>query len=631
MNDFIDIDGLPSFNFQKLPKNFRNIKINQPRKSTEETFSIEYKDKYINEYLLNFSKKEKNSHLNELVNNIIDFRKKCLNMDKKDNKIRKIIASNYLLFHNLEKNLIEFSYISKKENRDEKIENLYEWYKDIINKNKTLKAINARYDNNLFEEKNSDINEINKDNKEDDLKNKENNKENISTEIINKKLSESFNQKESNLNQSSSSIKLKKNLSWNFMTKISLKKEYTKFNNFPIINSEIFKPSYKKNQFPKIKNRFFRIEKDIMENKLKMLREKGSIEGIIKVINKFGITRAKFKENLNTKYETKELIKMYINEHNNDFDINNSKLLKKYLNKKINIKNINKNNFRTFTSKNNINWNKTTDKNKETEDISNLKLNIGNIFPKQQRIFYGINHTKIFIDKIKNINEFTRKINDNVNNIKTFNIKMKICGNDIKISNLLSKSTEYKNSIIKEGSNHIISNHVSFEEDIKNQNMPNDTNEIKKKHINYSLSLFSEINSKKIKLYRERNKRTNLLGNKPLNLNEEKKLYLFNNYIHNKNNFLSVRKNMEILNKYDYKQIESKNSNYFSNHSIRYDNIHEDDITDNYIDKEINKKNENKLQKRIFLSKALFEPKCTTNFFSLYYFPRPESNLLKSK
>ena len=440
MNDFIDIDGLLSFNFQKLPKNFKNIKINQPRKSTEETFSIEYKDKYINEYLLNFSKKEKNSHLNELVNNIIDFRKKCLNMDKKDNKIRKIIASNYLLFHNLEKNLIEFSYISKKENRDEKIENLYEWYKDIINKNKTLKAINARYDNNLFEEKNSDINEINKDNKEDDIKNKEINKENISTEIINKKLSESFNQKESNLNQSSSSIKLKKNLSWNFMTKISLKKENTKSNNFPIINSEIFKPSYKKIQFPKIKNRFFRIEKDIMENKLKMLREKGSIEGIIKVINKFGITRAKFKENLNTKYETKELIKMYINEHNNDFDINNSKLLKKYLNKKINIKNINKNIFRTFTSKNNINWNKTTDKNKETEDINNLKLNIGNIFPKQQRIFYGINHTKIFIDKIKNINEFTRKINDNVNNIKTFNIKMKICGNDIKISNYYLKA-----------------------------------------------------------------------------------------------------------------------------------------------------------------------------------------------
>ena len=59
--------------------------------------------------------------------------------------------------------------------------------------------------------------------------------------------------------------------------------------------------------------------------------------------------------------------------------------------------------------------------------------------------------------------------------------------------------------------------------------------------------------------------------------------------------------------------------------------IHEDNIKYNYIDKEINKKNENKLQKRIFLSKALFEPKCTTNFFSLYYFPRPESNLLKSK
>ena len=88
---------------------------------------------------------------------------------------------------------------------------------------------------------------------------------------------------------------------------------------------------------------------------------------------------------------------------------------------------------------------------------------------------------------------------------------------------------------------------------------------------------------------------------------------------------------MEILNKYDYKQMKEKNSKTFFNNSCRYDNIDEDDIKEFYVDKKINNKNKNKLKERTFLSEALFEPKYNKNIFSLYYFPKPENNLLSNE
>ena len=313
---------------------------------------------------------------------------------------------------------------------------------------------------------------------------------------------------------------------------------------------------------------------------------------------------------------------------------------------------------------------------------NNTTNNSYNTKTKKERIFYGINHIKIFLDKIKNINKDNKKINDNdKNNIQTFNIRMKICGNDIKISNLISKSTGDKSALIKEISNQIISNDFLFKEKIKNQNKSydiikkediynslgnyNDNNisslseeekeenkkekkeeyfeeeefynklqkeKEKKKHINCNLSLFHLNNYKKISLNKKKNIHSNIFRkfkHKSLNLNEKKKLDIINNFIHNKSDFLSIRKNMEIINKFDYKQINDKNSNIFFHHSCRYDNIDEDDkIKISNIEENIIK---NKLQKRFSLSKALFEPKSNNSFFSLYYFPRPGSKLLIRK
>ena len=737
MNDFMGMEmGIPNFNFQRLPKNFLNMNANQPRKSKPEAFLSKYKDKYINESLLDFSKSEKNSLLEELVNNIIDFRKKCIHKKENDNKILDTIISNYLLFHNVEKNLIEISYISQREHRDKKIEILYKWYQNILNKNKILKrmksksykSVNEKYDFN--EDKKENENEEIKENKEDNKENIENNEEVkinkkeeiikeeqeeelpqkkeeekkgiIPTEIVKNKLSESFSRKErlrlSSAKEQKSDIILntKSNPSWNFMTRLHIKKNCANNNSLPRTNSEIFYSSFithkpcKKIFFPVIKEKHFRVEEDIMNSKLRQIQEKRNWEEVNIHLSKFGMIRAKFKENVNNKYEMKELIKMYVNENKNknETEINNSKLLKKYLKKKIKIKNV----YNKSLSNKSINFNNTLDKNKETLLIKNENLNINkgtNI--KNERVFYGINHIKIILDKIKNINQDDKKIIDNENNnIQTFDIKMKISGNIIKISNLFSKSTGDKSTTIKDTSNEIISSDLLFKEKMINKNKSFDIikkediyktdlnnslennnpeeeekeeqeeeikkeekkedeynydenfyynleqEEEKKKHIDYNLSLFHLNNYKKIPLNRKKNRNANFFRKfrfKPLNLNEKKKLDIYNNFIHNKSDFLSIRKNMEIINKFDYKQINDKNSNIFFHHSCRYDNIDEDDkIKDNIVDEEdMNKKNENKLQKRFCLSKAFFEPKSNVNFNSMYYLPRPGSKLLIRK
>ena len=722
--------GIPNFNFQKLPKSFINMNVNQPQKKQPDSYYTKYKDKFINESLLNFSKEEKNPLLKELVNNIIDFRKKCVNQNENDIKIKKIIAGNYLFFHDIEKNLIEISYISNKEYRDEKIEVLYNWYKNILKKNKMLKkmqsksykSVNERYDFN--EEKNNDENEEIQENKEDkDIKKevneeintgkeiiieekekeevnkkkeKEETKEIIQSDIIDNKLSESFSRKErlrlASAKEQNSDIVInsKSNLSWNFMTRLHIRKNCSNKHSLPRTNSEIISSSfitptpYRKISFPVIKEKHFHIEKDIMDSKLKMLREKRHWEDINIHINKFGMNRAKFKENLNNKYEMKELIRMYVNEHKNDTEINNSKLLKKYLKKRVKFIDSNKNKIMSSKSNNIFNsWSSKSIKiseKKSRKNINNVDLDLNK---KKERIFYGISHTKIFLHKIQNINPDTKIINNNEDrNITTFNIKLKISGKDIKINNLLSKSTGDKNDLIKETANNIISGDYIFNEKFKNKNMsydidiykktvntPFDNNnseeeeeekednnkekkedeynidindfynlekeeEEKKKHIRFNLSLFHTNNIKKIHLYKNKYKKPNMFRKikfKPLNLNEKRKFELYHNFNHNKSDFLSIRKNMEILNKIDFKQINAKNENIYFYNSCRYDNIDEDDkIVENDIEENSDKKIENTFQTRYNLSRALFTIK-DKNYYSLYYYPRPGSKLLIKK
>ena len=543
MNGFMGMEmSNINFNFQKVPKQFMKINNNQQRKSREET-SIKYKVKFINESLIAFSKEENNKILDELVNSIINFRKKCINQEEKNIKIKNTIINNYLLFHNVEKNLIEISYLTNKEHRQEKIKNLYEWYQSLLNKNKILKRIKSKSFKSI--------------NEKYDLNNSS-------------KLPQSFSRNKcfrlasAKIQKSDEVINSKNNLSWNFMTHFHTKEKCASFKT-PKPCQRIF--------FPVIKEKHFHLEKDILDNKIKMLREKRHLEEINIHLNKFGMNRAKYKENINNKYEMKELIRLYVNENKNDTDINNSKLLKKYLNKKIKIKNIN-------VIKNNAGYKSIKGK---------------------ERIFYGINHTKIFLHKIKNINKDTQKIIDNASDMYTMNIKMKISGKDIKLSNILSTSVGDK-SLFKEKlknkniSNDLIKIDSSYKTDLNVQLENNHLEEEeKRKKIKFNLSLFHTNNINKIHLYKNKYKPKNIfrkVKSISLNLNEKKKFEMYNNYNHNKSDFLSIRKSMEILNKIDYNQILTKNEN-----------------------------------KKLNLSKALLTPK-NNNSFSLYYFPRPESKLL---
>ena len=89
-------------------------------------------------------KKYEGHLLNELIENLIEFRKLCHNKKGKNTFILSNILSNYLFFHYLEKNLIEISYLSDIETRNEKILLLYKWYTGILKKQNSLKKIDSK-------------------------------------------------------------------------------------------------------------------------------------------------------------------------------------------------------------------------------------------------------------------------------------------------------------------------------------------------------------------------------------------------------------------------------------------------------------------------------------------------------
>ena len=682
--------GIPDINFpiKRLSK-FRNLNLFQEFKDREEDNLAKYKDKYINDNLLDFSKKEKNNFLSELIDNIINFKKKYLNQEKIDNKTRANIISNYQLFHDMEKCLIEISYLSDRNYRNNKIASLYRWYQNILYKNKITKRIKSKSyqdenekidfkdknekDVNEFENKEQNQNIILVKKEEADISNQDKNREMIKEKphfdknenkkiliptkteskknIIPKKinyLSESSCTKH-HLIVSSPSIPLNsdkiinsKKFQKNFIAPIDIKKNCASIKSLPKSNSEVILSSFntpkcqRKYILPNIRNDYtFRtVEKNILDNKIQSLREKRNLEEIKKNINMFGISRAKFKENVTNKYEIKELINMYLNENKNNININKSKLIKKYLNIK-NIYNI--------------------DKNISTEDKKdeNKKIQIG----KKNKIFNGIEHIKIFVNKIKNINHSTNIIKDNNINIMTFNIKMKITRIKCK-NNLLSKCIRNKRALSSQITNNLISKKFLVNENILNKNNSLDniiekedlyksdlndstsTNDAKHYYENnrykneeeeeeqnnqFNFSLFNKKNLEKIS-YCKKNKLSELKC-KSLNLSEKKKLDMINNYNKNKFDFLCMRKNMENLNKIEPKKLKIKYKNNLSKKTRLNDN---NDENNKIYENKNYEKNDILLTKRFNIYNDLVKP-INNKYYSLYYLPRPGSKLLIKK
>ena len=115
---------------------------------------------------------------------------------------------------------------------------------------------------------------------------------------------------------------LKKNLGNEEQNYYSLFNLYNK-NYIPPLDRET-KFSYSYNR-PKYDYNTMIIENNIIEKKIKELKEKRTKEEIKEKLDKFGTGKAKYKESIINKYELKNVINMYAN--TNDF---NSNLLQKY-------------------------------------------------------------------------------------------------------------------------------------------------------------------------------------------------------------------------------------------------------------------------------------------------------------
>ena len=297
---------------------------------------------------------------------------------------------------------------------------------------------------------------------------------------------------------------------------------------FPPLNKET-KFSYSYNR-PEYNYNNLIIENNVKENKIKLISEKRAQEEIKEHLDKFGMKRAKFKEEMNNKYELKSVINMYVNSH--EF---NSPLLEKYKlkdNSKKKIKSfLLNNNFRQTMIIPKTNFtigsssilqkkekNKNAEENKENhqdiEDFENIfddnKIEIINEnenkenpnkikkigHSSSQKEILHIKKFKGMIDKI-NLNEI-KNIDKNTKNILDENalnqIKIKIKLPKEKIQSHLMKAYQKKpEKISSDVINKLISNNSLFKGKITVEKMCNINlnNKNQEKSFNDNKSLYS--------------------------------------------------------------------------------------------------------------------------------------------
>ena len=651
--------------------------------SSEEINSIK-----IVESLINFSKKESNRKLNEIIIDLINFKKTYEKIDKLSEQNDQI-KFKCSLYTNIQKNIMEIIYIKDKEKKEYLINKLYLWYKDKLKLYEELKYmkiksyispeefddekyINEKY-KDLFEERKKYISETDRAKKEMDHR---------SIESYNKITIESItNYRRKHI------LKIKKNKKLN--SKISLEKR--KFTP-DIGRKNIFDFNYGKKNFdinlPFLNYSILKIDKTIIDNKNKLFSEKRSQEETEKKINEFSMNKSKYKSSLINKYEIKELISEYTK--NNNF---NSILLKKYKNikkgNKLNndthnikedyslikrhssIKNID-NQFEKFNNDNYNDYNDFEDLNfkqnfmrKPKKSLTEKSLNFA------KRLFKNFGD-KVIINDIHNLNYKTKKIIDqekekiihkeiilkypaNKINKKLLNI----CLNYKKIpSDSVSKLT-FHNDIFKQRliykrilnipkdrererdrdsesnlSNYFIERNYLVGDEYQ---YPNNNEH----QLNCNLSAYNIGNFEKMK-----NNNSNFME-----LSEEKKTNKVKIYkIHNsynlyKDNYLNLRKSISNFRKSEYQELlnlTKKEKNDYIDEASKTINIINSNKKES---KEIrNNKKESKempedkilFQKRInifkekkqnILSNAILNPN-ESNTFSKYYLPRAGSLLL---
>jgi hypothetical protein len=102
-----------------ISNRFKHLKIEQDDKS-----------KYISQILFSFNIKEQNPELDSMISELADYRKQ-IQLNKQSNITKENAYSSLnSLYYFLEKNLLEISYITDKEKRNERIRKIYEWFKN---------------------------------------------------------------------------------------------------------------------------------------------------------------------------------------------------------------------------------------------------------------------------------------------------------------------------------------------------------------------------------------------------------------------------------------------------------------------------------------------------------------------
>lgn len=451
----------------------------------EENQKKRNRPRYVNQIVLNFREKEKNKRFDELISDLEIFKQFYRqNLEKIKLESERNYSSLYntklLIYNVLEKNMVEISCLSNKDVRINRINNLYNWYKEKMKINEDLRRINQKSYKDVNEVIDEDLNDL-ENQKEQNDNNKligkdfeidpHRNEEIIDKKIVNdyqrkvlsKNLEERFHKIQNNENdETNNEINIKDDGEL-AKTLLSLKNQefsgggtYSTFysykfgtnatsfgkfrqtdNDFPNFRETAkggrqensFFPSYNKatkTYYPPIvsETKFsysynrpeynfenMTLENKIIKSKMKILAEKRAQEEIKSQIELMGKTRAKYIEQVNNKYEIRNVVDMY--SKLNDFS---SPLLQKY-------------------------------KLRESKSMSDIKDNNKNIFNKKPQI------------KNKDLNIGIRKMVRNDTNYKSNTVIEN--GDKIKLKlkeqkNLFESEQKMSNSSNKEVNKNII-------------------------------------------------------------------------------------------------------------------------------------------------------------------------------
>ena len=636
-------------------------------------------NKDISPFLIEFSLKENNEKLDELLCDLIKFKEE-LNNNYSERGFKQT------LYHYLEKYLIELSFLMNDTVKKERLIKLYKWYKNKKGTFDDLKKITKKTYKEIYEidelelqmqkeeEKkqlieedlslNDEVEDIYKHRNKDVLykemlseyKRKKINSKNMLIYKFQKMKKHSSVNETKKMKKTSSFLPLsyfkeKADSSTFYSTKFgnntcSIKSNLINTPSSPFLDrvqggstEQSFFSMYNKSFFPKVNretkysysfNRppyeYFSIylENKIINNKMKNAAEKRSAEEIKEKLDRFGYQKAKLNESILNKYELKDVINMYAN--TNNFE---SVLLKKY------------------KSKNDKKPEKKEDEEKTThvrlpvkhstkviiENDKNIEVNRS--FKRSQSCVYmQVSHNleekqKMETEKVKNIDYNTKSIIEkNKEDIKVIKMKLK----------------EPKMNIKSKILNYHIRNH--------HNKMPNDVvpdlfykvGLYKQKFLNEKIC---DINDKKdvnaFNSFDSQNDSESEYHNfyiSAYDISNLKKIESFKSHSTNKqnddlnktfhanrNNYLNFRKTMSFWKKRDYEYLSNQIIKNFDNTAT---NIKTNKGLQSHVHKGLlNKGNINiKIKKQNSLLKAMVNP-IDESTYPQYFLPRTGSLLLR--